>query len=62
MLNTMFNEFKSWAKRLKDEEGIDYSAKGREVIQVMLDGYCLAKDTNDETRKNMYIADRKSVV
>ena len=56
MLNTMFNEFKSWAKRLKDEEGIDYSAKGREVIQVMLDGYCLAKDTKDETRKNMYIA------
>lgn len=56
MLNTMFNEFKSWAKRLKDEEGIDYSAKGREVIQVMLDGYCRAKDTNDETRKNMYIA------
>lgn len=56
MLNTMFNEFKGWAKRLKDEEGIDYSTKGREVIQIMMDGYCLAKDTNDETRKNMYIA------
>lgn len=56
MLQTAFNEFKVWAKMLKDEEGINYEAKGREVIQVMADGYCLAKDTGDERRKNMYIA------
>lgn len=56
MLQTAFNEFKVWAKRLKDEEGINYETKGREVIQVMADGYCLAKDTGDERRKNMYIA------
>lgn len=56
MLNTAFNEFKVWAKLLKDEDGIDYSAKGREVIQVMIDGYCLAKDTKNERNKNKYIA------
>lgn len=56
MLQTAFNEFKVWAKILKDEEGINYEAKGRDVIQIMADGYCLAKDTGDERRKNMYIA------
>jgi hypothetical protein len=54
--NIALEHFKFWAKRLKVEEGIDYSEKGRDVIQVMLDRYCLAKDTNDEHRKNMYIA------
>ena len=56
MLNTAFNEFKVWAKLLKDEDGIDYSAKGRDVIQVMIDRYCLAKDTKNERNKNKYIA------
>ena len=56
MLNTAFNEFKSWAKILKAETGIDYSANGREVIQLMADGYCVAKDTNNEHDKNMYIS------
>jgi hypothetical protein len=56
MLNTAFNEFKVWAKTLKDEDGIDYTAKGRDVIQVMIDGYCVAKDTNNERNKNKYIA------
>jgi hypothetical protein len=56
MLNTAFNEFKSWAKTLKTEKGIDYSANSRDVIQIMADGYCVAKDTNNEHDKNMYIA------
>jgi hypothetical protein len=56
MLNTAFNGFKAWAKQLKEKEGIDYEAKGRDVIQVMADGYCRAKDTNDEAKKNMYVA------
>ena len=56
MTDIALEGFKVWARHLKSEEGIDYAAKGREVIQVMADGYCLAKDTNDEPRKNMYIA------
>jgi hypothetical protein len=56
MLSIAFNEFKSWAKTLKEEKGIDYSASGRDVIQVMADGYCVAKDTNNERDKNMYVA------
>lgn len=56
MMNTAFEDFKLWAARLKAEEGIDYQAKGREVIQLMADGYCLAKDTNNELKKNMYIS------
>lgn len=56
MLKEAFNEFRMWAKLLKEEDGVDYEAKGRDVIQVMIDGYCLAKDTNDERNKNKYIA------
>ena len=56
MLTIAFNEFKVWAKILKEEDGIDYEAKGREVIQVMADGYCYAKDTDNERNKNKYIA------
>ena len=56
MLKTAFNDFKYWARLLLEKEGIDYSAKGRDVIQLMADGYCRAKDTNNETEKNMYIA------
>lgn len=56
MVDIAFDHFKFWAKRLKAEEGIDYSEKGRDVIQVMMDRYCIAKDTNDEEKKNMYIA------
>lgn len=56
MLNAAFNGFKTWAQRLKEEEGIDYETKGRDVIQVMADGYCKAKDTKDEVKKNMYVA------
>lgn len=56
MLKAAFNSFKQWAAILKKETGIDYSAKGREVIQQMADGYCLAKDSGDEKGKNMYIA------
>ena len=54
--NIAFEQFKAVAKQLKAEEGIDYAEKGRDVIQLMLDRYCLAKDTNDEHRKNLYIA------
>ena len=54
--NIAFEQFKATAKRLKAEEGVDYAEKGRDVIQLMLDRYCLAKDTNDEHRKNLYIA------
>jgi hypothetical protein len=56
MVNAVFEDFKVWAKRLKQEEGIDYAEKGRDVIQQMADGYCLAKDTNNELKKNMYIS------
>lgn len=56
MINAALEDFKFWAKRLKAEEGIDYDAKGRDVIQVMADGYCRAKDTNNEIKKNMYIS------
>ena len=54
--NIAFEQFKATAKRLKAEEGVDYAEKGRDVIQLMLDRYCLAKDTNDEHRKNLYIS------
>jgi hypothetical protein len=54
--NIAFEQFKATAKRLKTEENIDYAEKGRDVIQLMLDRYCLAKDTNDEHRKNLYIS------
>ena len=54
--NIAFEQFKAVAKQLKTEEGIDYAEKGRDVIQLMLDRYCLAKDTNDEHRKNLYIS------
>lgn len=54
--NIAFEQFKAAAKQLKAEEGVDYSEKGRDVIQLMLDRYCLAKDTNDEHRKNLYIS------
>lgn len=56
MLKAAFNEFKYWATRLKEEDGVDYEAKGRDVIQVMADGYCRAKDTNNEKNKNKYVA------
>ena len=56
MMTQSVKEFKMWAKILKEEEGIDYSAKGREVIQQMADGYCLAKDSNDERNKNKFIS------
>lgn len=54
--NIAFEQFKATAKRLKAEEGVDYAEKGRDVIQLMLDRYCLAKDTGDEHRKNLYIS------
>lgn len=54
--NIAFEQFKATAKRLKAEEGVDYAEKGRDVIQLMLDRYCLAKDTNDEHRKDLYIS------
>lgn len=56
MLTAIFNDFRAWAKILKEEDGIDYAEKGRNVIQVMADGYCLARDNNDEHNKNKYIA------
>ena len=56
MLKSTFNDFRSWARILKEEEGIDYTTQGREVIEIMANGYCEAKDTGDERRKNMYIA------
>ena len=56
MLQSVFNDFKSWALILEKEEGINYAASGREVIQQMADGYCLAKDNNDTRKKDMYIA------
>ena len=54
--NMAFEQFKAAAKRLKIEEGVNYAEKGRDVIQLMLDRYCLAKDTKDEHKKNLYIS------
>ena len=54
--NIAFEQFKTAAKQLKAEESVDYTEKGRDVIQLMLDRYCIAKDTNDEHRKNLYIS------
>ena len=56
MADLAFESFKKLAKQLKEEEGVDYAEKGRDVIQVMIDRYCLAKDTNDEHRKDLYIS------
>lgn len=56
MKDVAVEHFKYWAGRLKTEDGIDYAEKGRDVIQVMIDRYCIAKDTNDEENKNKYIA------
>lgn len=56
MLTAMFNDFKSWARVLKDEDGIDYGAKGREVIQVMADKYHDAQVNKDSYGQNKYIS------
>ena len=56
MLKQTFNTFKSWAETLKYEDGVDYAEPGREVIQLMMDRYCEAKDKNDSNNKNKYIA------
>ena len=52
MLKAVFKELQVWANILKEEDGIVYSASGRDVIQVMLDKYCEAKDNDDERNKN----------
>ena len=56
MLKEVFNNFKAWAEVLEKEDNIKYDSPGRDVIQVMMDKYCLAKDTDDEHNKNKYIA------
>jgi len=56
-LRLAFNQFKTSASVLADEEGIKYDGKpAKDVIAKMLDGYCKAKDENDEHRKDIYIA------
>lgn len=56
MLTAMFNDFRAWARVLKEEEGIDYTTKGREVIQLMADGYYVSQITGDTHGQNKYIA------
>lgn len=56
MIREAFDSFKTWADLLAKEEGVVYSTKGREVIEQMMNAYCLAKDIDDEHRKNLYIA------
>lgn len=56
MLKAAFNEFKYYADLLKKQEGIDYSTPGKEVVEVMANGYCEAKDAGDDQKKNLYIA------
>ena len=56
MLRAARKDFLLWAEILNKETGIKYDTEGREVIQQMADGYCLAKDTGDERKKNMYIS------
>lgn len=56
MLTAMFNDFKAWARILKEEDGIDYSTKGREVIQLMADNYYVSQISGDTHGQNKYIA------
>lgn len=56
-LKYAFNQFKVAAQTLLEEEGIKYDGKpAKDVIAKMLDGYCVACDSGDEHRKNIYIA------
>lgn len=55
-MDIAFEQYKHYAQKLKLEEGIDYTEKGKDVIQVMLDAYCIAKDTNDTHRMNLYFS------
>ena len=56
MLTAMFNDFKSWAKILKEEDGINYAEKGRDVIQVMADKYYESQISGDSYGQNKYIS------
>ena len=56
-LSLIFSNFKKLAHQLYIETGIKYDATpAKIVIGQLLDGYCKAKDTNDEHFKDLYIA------
>lgn len=53
----IFNNYKKQADILYSTTGIKYDGDpAKTVITQMLDGYCQAKDTNDEKMKNLYIS------
>lgn len=56
MLKAVYNDFKAQAAILAQEEGVVYSAPGRDNITLMLNRYCLAKDTGDSRAKDLYIS------
>jgi len=56
-LQDIFNHYRMLAKRLLLEEHLDYSGMpAKDIIRQLLDGYCKAKDEDDEDKKNLYIA------
>jgi hypothetical protein len=56
MLKAVYNDCKSLAAILAQEDGVVYSTPGRDNITLMLDRYCLAKDSNDSRAKDLYIS------
>lgn len=53
----IFNNYKKQADILYSATGIKYDGNpAKQIITQMLDGYCKAKDTNDEYMKNLYIS------
>lgn len=55
-MTSSFSSFKSWAEVLKKEDGIDYSQKGNEVIDLMATRYVEARDAKDDHKACKYIA------
>ena len=53
----IFNMFKQNAHILEQQEGIKYDdVPAKDTIEKMLNGYCLAKDSGDERKKDLYIS------
>ena len=51
-----FSMFKEWAALLREEDGVDYTAKGNAVIDLMATRYCEACDSGNDRAASKYIA------
>ena len=49
-------QYQQLAKLLLLEEGIDYASKHKGTIDKLANGYCEAKDSGDEHKKDLYIS------